>query len=98
MDAIKNTVQSLLSRWRSKQKPCKDSYERYIKKILTNREIKHITLNNFKSGTLTLYIDSSSWLYHLQLKKDQLLKQIQVDCPEVRDIRFFLGEKNEKKD
>ncbi|MEW6075056.1 MAG: DciA family protein [Candidatus Omnitrophota bacterium] len=98
MDAIKHTVQALLSQWRRKQRPCKDSYERYIKKILTKREIKHITLNNFKSGTLTLYLDSSGWLYHLQLKKEQLLKQIQQDCPEVRDMRFFLGEHNEKKD
>lgn len=93
MDAIKNTVQALMSQWCIRRKPCKDSYGQYVKKILTNREIKHITLNNFKSGTLILYIDSSSWLYHLKLKKDQLLKRIQTDCPEVKDIRLFLGEK-----
>ncbi len=69
-----------------------DHPQAWLKKVLTKRELAHIKFNYFKKGVLGLHVDSSSWLYSLNLKKTQLLKDLRSLSGSVKEIRFRLGE------
>lgn len=63
-----------------------------LKKILTKKEYGHIKFNYFKKGILGLSIDSSSWLYNFNLKKETMLQRIKKELPDIKDIRLRIGE------
>lgn len=93
METIKDTVKNVLRAWKTKKgKPCVYSPEVLLKKLLTEKEIKHIKFNYFKKGILNIIVDSSSWLYQLSLNKDELLANLHKNLKNIKDIRFRLGE------
>lgn len=51
-------------------------FKNKLKLFLTKQEQKHIKYYTFKDSYVTLHIDSSVWLYILNLKKEQLLKNL----------------------
>lgn len=74
----------------------KHSHEKYdvagmLNKYLTKSEIRHIKFNYFKRGVLSIVVDSSGWLYQMNLKKDQLLSGLRENLTEIKDIRFRVG-------
>lgn len=87
-DTVKNVIQGLMDKRGGKDIPAPEAA---LKKTLTKRELKHIKLNNFKKGILSINVDSSSWLYSFSLKKEELLAKLRKDCGEIKDIRFFVG-------
>ena len=64
----------------------------WLKKVLTKRELAHIKFNYFKKGVLSVWVDSSSWLYSLNLRKADLLKQLGGLSRDIQDIRFRIGD------
>ncbi len=66
--------------------------EAALKKVLTKKQIQHIRIDYFHKGTVRLEVDSSSWLYWLSLQRQDLLEAMQKALPQVKDIRFTLGE------
>ncbi|MBI4706751.1 MAG: DUF721 domain-containing protein [Candidatus Omnitrophica bacterium] len=63
-----------------------------LKKVLTKSEMEHIKINYFKNGSLHLFVDSSSWLYSLNLKKETILKQLQRENKNIKDLKFRIGD------
>ncbi len=92
MERIKDTINSVLQGLMDKKAPCGVIPEEVVKKILTKKEYGHIKFNYFKKGVLGLSVDSSSWLYSLNLKKEGLLQKLKTDMPDIKNIRFFIGE------
>jgi hypothetical protein len=93
MEAIKYTVKNVLQELEAKQKPdAPDNIKNWLKKILTKKERDHVKLNYFKKGTLSLNVDSSSWLYHFSLQKEKLLAKMQKHDRAIKNIRFYIGE------
>lgn len=93
METIKATLNSLLAAWQAKKKESKaNKVEPLLKKALTKKEIKHIKFNYFRRGVLGLIVDSSGWLYHLNLKKYDLLLELREGSADIKDIRFRIGE------
>jgi len=93
MEAIKETVQSVIHNLQAKKtKGMGSDPEVVLQKILTKRELSHIKCKYFKRGILGISVDSSSWLYSLSLKKEDLLRRLQQGSNKIKDIRFFIGE------
>ncbi|MFA5005366.1 MAG: DciA family protein [Candidatus Omnitrophota bacterium] len=66
--------------------------EECLKKTLTKKELEHIRINYFKKGILSLYVDSSSWLYALNLKKEEILTKLQQENSAITKIVLRLGD------
>lgn len=93
MELIKDTVQSVFENLtRRKGSAGGDNPEAWVKKTLTKRELRHIKCNYFKKGVLGIGVDSSSWLYYFNLKKEVLLKQLTKQSGQIKGIHFYLGE------
>jgi hypothetical protein len=93
MEAIKDTVTSVMQGLQAKKTRTRgDEPGALLKKVLTKKELGHIKFNYFKKGILSLCVDSSSWLYNLNLKKEDLLFELNKKSSAIKDIRFRIGE------
>jgi len=92
MEAIKDTLKNVMQALETKKKGL-SQYDPQIllEQVLTKKELRHIKSHYFKRGTLSLDIDSSTWLYQLSLKKEGLLTELGKKNSSIRDIRFRLG-------
>lgn len=75
-----------------KAKKPDDTFESSLKKILTKKELAHIKFNYFRKGVLGLNVDSSAWLYKLNMGKEDLLSKLNQKIGNVKDIRLRIGE------
>jgi len=96
MEPIKGTIQNLLEEWHKRAEKQGDP-EQWLKKILTKKELAHIKFNYFKKGVLGLSVDSSSLLYSLSLKKEELIGKLKQEERGVKDIRLRIGVVHEKR-
>ncbi len=93
MEAIKDTIKNVMRGLKAKKiGPAADSPEALLKKFLTKKELTHIKFNYFKRGIVNISVDSSSWLYQLNLQKEALLGKFARQTKAIKDIRFRLGE------
>ena len=46
---------------------------------------------DLKEGVVLIHVDSSARLVHLNARRSALLKTIQAQCPQVKDLRFKVG-------
>ncbi len=96
MDSIKDIIVSVLRDCQAKkQRFNNQDHENILKKILTKKEIEHIKVNYFRSGIFGIKVDSSAWLYQLNFKRQELLIALKKNLPEIKDVRFSLGDINE---
>jgi len=93
MEAINKVIQDVLAGW-SKEKggPAGSGPEGVLKKILTKQEQGHIKFNYSKGGVISVNVDSSSWMYSLNLKKESLLAALEKESAGIKDIHFRIGE------
>lgn len=97
MEKIKETIYRVIQELDHKQKDSyPDAIGTWLASALSAKERRHISSYSQHKGILRLRVDSSSWIYHLNLKKEVLLGGIRQHLPQVKDIRFFVSEKNEK--
>lgn len=92
MEAIKATLESVMRVLETKKKalPGEDP-QALLEQALSKKELGHIKFNYLKKGILSISVDSSAWLYHLSLKKENLLLKLSKKTTGLRDIRFRLG-------
>jgi len=93
MEKISETIQSVFKELVNKKGADSGvNPEGWLKKVLTKKELGHIKLHYFRKGVLGLSVDSSVWMYSLNLKKDSLLKKLKECSQEIKEIRFSIGE------
>jgi hypothetical protein len=93
MELIKDTVKNIIESLEKIKKDNPQSNPQVVlKKILTKKELRHIKFNYFRKGIFGIKVDSSAWLYYLNLHKEGLLNKLSRVYPEIREIRFSLGE------
>jgi hypothetical protein len=93
METIKQTIVSVMQR--IKPKKCGSGGidpQALLKKALTKKELQHIKVNYLKQGVLCLSVDSSAWLYNFNLKKEDLLANLNKKPAGIKEVRFFIGE------
>lgn len=64
------------------------------KKIAGEKATSHTRPVGIRRNVLTIEIDSSTWLYELNLKKRKLLKDIKKELAQykIEDIKFRMGD------
>ena len=93
MELLKNTLADLMCQLSAKKTVFQDTGPaQWLKKTLTKKELGHIRVKYFNKGILGLSVDSSAWLYILSLKKEELLKELKKENPELKNINFRIGE------
>ncbi|MDD5196461.1 MAG: DciA family protein [Candidatus Omnitrophota bacterium] len=93
MEKIKDTLQSVMQDLvRKKGGVLGEDPESWLRKVLTKRELGHIKLQYFRKGILGILVDSSVWLYSLNLKKEDLLRKLKKCSGQIREIRLTIGE------
>ena len=93
MDRIKNIVKLVMPALENrKEKAVKENPEIILAEVLSKKEARHAAFSYFRNGTLGLKVDSSTWLYYLNLKKTELLAALSQKLPSIKDIRFCIGE------
>jgi predicted nucleic acid-binding Zn ribbon protein len=88
-DAVHSVMQDLLA---GERRVSKDNPQELLRRALTKQEARHIKFNYFKNGILNISVDSSSWLYNLNLQKEELLARLNKGLLTVKEIRFRIGE------
>ncbi|MFA4990050.1 MAG: DciA family protein [Candidatus Omnitrophota bacterium] len=93
MEKIKDTLQSVMQDLvQKKQGGLSEDPESWLRKVLTKKELGHIKLQYFRKGILGILVDSSVWLYSLNLKKEDLLRTLKKCSGQIQEIRLSLGE------
>lgn len=93
MEKIKDTIELVIRDLLAKKSSAsKATPEDWLRKVLTKKELGHIKFHYFRKGVLGLLVDSSSWLYSLNLKKDALLNKFKACSPEIKEIRLSIGD------
>jgi hypothetical protein len=93
MESLKEIIPKVMRDLTSKKSPTSGATpDVWLKKVLTKKELKHIKVKYFRKGILGLTVDSSSWLYALSLKKEELLSKLQGIEKAIKDMHFSLGE------
>jgi len=93
MEGIKDTVLNVIKTLDAKRGgEAGPGPEDVLKKVLTKKELGHIKINYFKKGVVYVNVDSSSWLYQMNLHKEALLSRVKKDSSAVKDIRFSIGD------
>jgi hypothetical protein len=93
MEAIRDTIKSVIGALAEKKSGKNElNPQGWLKNVLTKRELGHIKINYFRKGILGLKIDSASWLYFFNLRKDALLADLRKQSKEVKELRFNIGD------
>lgn len=91
MESIKDIVVNVLNNISSQRLLIPIKIQEIWGRILDSREKQHTRIEEFQRGTLIVCVDSSAWLFEMNLKKGKILTQIQQDLPGVKKILFKLG-------
>lgn len=98
MEAIKETILKLIGSWQKQiNLEGGESPDEILKKAVSQDEWPHVQFNSFKNGIFGIIVDSSSWLYTLNLKKQSLVEKLcQLSNWPIKDLRFKIGEIEDK--
>ena len=93
MESIKETLQSVLERLETtKRNVSLDDPEMILRKVFPKRDLAHLRFHYFKNGIFSMRVDSSTWLYHFSLQKEDLLVKLRKKSKAIQELRFSLGE------
>ena len=93
MQTLKDTVECVMKALEEKKKgKAEADPQAWLKKTLTKRESGHIKFSYLRAGVLGLAVDSSAWLYQLNLRKQELLQRVRKKDSAIKDVHFYLGE------
>lgn len=93
MEEIKDTIKTVIEMLELRRRQSlREGLETLLKKAFSKKEREHIKFNYLKRGILNINVDSSAWLYQLNLQKDTLLTKLHRESSVIKDIRFKLGE------
>lgn len=87
-DVIINVIQDLETK---KTTTCGTDPQILLRKVLTKKEREHIKFKYFKKGILGLSVDSSAWLYKINLQKEELLEKLSKKINTLKEIRLRIG-------
>ena len=98
MERISVITGKLLDQWRSlDRRDNMFTYKVLLKKVLTKHEQRHIKSYSLKENNIIIRVDSSAWLYTLNLKKRDILATLNnMLPPESRINRLNLKLDNQK--
>ena len=91
MDNIESIVKNVIGNIADKREVVCVNIDEVWQDVLNDKELSHTQMVGMNSGIISVYVDSSVWLYHMKVKKNDILQKIKNRIPEIRDIRFKIG-------
>ena len=91
MDNIKDVVNRVIAQMAKHESTGDDTLERLLGNLLSDLEKKHTKLIGLKNGQVSFYVDSSAWLFQMNIRKNKILEKLQEDKPEIKNISFKIG-------
>jgi len=91
MQTIKDIIPDVIRGLETK-KHAQDEPELLLKRALSEKELGHAKFRYLRKGVLGITVDSSSWIYQLNLQKSALLAKLSKKSKAIKDIRFYIGE------
>lgn len=91
---IKNILDKVIVQIEAKAPGKKEVILNAWQKSVGEKAAGHSRPVSIRKSVLTIEIDSSTWLYELNLKRKSILKDIKKELGEdkIRDIRFRMGD------
>jgi predicted nucleic acid-binding Zn ribbon protein len=93
MDSIRDIIPQVIENLSGKR-PTSARNIHEVWKIVAKDGAEHSTVMNLNKGILLINVDSSAWLYQLNLQKTILLKNLKTEISEIKDIIFKVGKIN----
>lgn len=91
MDNIKEVLNSVIQKLSLRQPQEQSKISRLWQSVASPKDQQHTSLENFTDGILHVTVDSPAWMYHMKMKKPDLLQRLKEDAPVIKDIRFKVG-------
>jgi len=91
MEKIKDIVIDVIQGLEAKKR-AQDEPELLLKRVLPKKELGHVKFRYLRKGVLGITVDSSAWIYQLNLQKPELLAKLGKKSKAIKDIRFYIGE------
>src|SRR4051812_8687224 len=90
MDSIRDIIPQVIENLSGKRpNSARNIHE--VWKMVVKEGAPHSTVMDFKKGILRINVDSSAWLYQLNLQKAEFLKGLKNELPELTDIIYKVG-------
>ena len=91
MNTIKDIIPQVIEQLSLRQPDHQMKIQRIWQNIIDERMAAHSALDHFTQGILTVSVDSSSWLFQMNLNKRKILERLQEEMPDVKNIQFKIG-------
>ncbi len=91
MDNIEDIVNDVIGKLSIRQPDKHNKIERILVNILTEAERKNIQVQKIESNTLYVTVSSPVLLFQLKIKRNKILKRLQEEISEIRNIIFRIG-------
>lgn len=96
--AIKDALSQVMRRLENKQGQASAlDPQVWIGEVFNKKEAMHVKFGYLKKGVLGLVVDSSAWIYALNLKKEGLVADLRKKNAQIKEIHFRLGDVDEKR-
>ena len=90
---IEEIVKTIIKNTCDKQEESKENLEAAWEQAAGKNAMAHTTLTAFKNNILTIAVDSSSWIYQLNINKTKIEKIISRRFKKQIQIKLRAGEK-----
>lgn len=91
MDAIKDIIPQVIEQLSQRKPEDQNKIQRIWRNVIDAKMAQHCLLANFFDGILTVVVDSSSWLYQMNLNRKKILDELREEMPEIKNIQFKIG-------
>jgi len=93
MDDIKTTIFAVLKDLETRKcRAAATDPAQHFSKVFAKKELQHIKPAYFRKGILAITVDSATWMYHLSMRKQEVLRKLAGLNKDVKDVRFVIGE------
>ena len=92
MQQIKDTIRAVLKELQQPDADAAGGYDKLLTRGFSKKELGHIKIKYLRKGLLGVAVDSSAWLYYFSLYKAARLKKLQLLDPQIKDVRFHVGD------
>ncbi len=91
MESIKDIIPQVFEQLTERIPETQTKIQRIWQNVIDAKMAQHNVLLDFTDGILTVAVDSSTWLYQMNLNKKKILGQLKDEIPDIKNIQFKIG-------
>jgi len=91
MDKIKDIIPHVIEKISSQKPEEQIRLQEIWGKLVGESGQRHTAIQGWHEGVLTIRVDSSVWLFQMNLKKKSFLSELQKVMPAIKDMIFRIG-------